>query len=176
MTMRDRQARRQAGSALFVALMMLVIMGFLGVAALDTVTRDRQVAGFQNRNKSAFYAAEAGVAEARSEVREVQSRTDNVDFLFTPGAPRLLGDAALYDREVNLPRFYGDPDFAPAVQYLEGDGPVPDGFNYGGSGKTIVETFWQINVVGESADGSRVPVEVVEVKALGGSPQHRNSY
>ena len=50
--------------ALFVTVLMLVFMTAIAFAALDTVARDRQVAGLQNRSRNAFYAAEAAVAEA----------------------------------------------------------------------------------------------------------------
>ena len=38
--------RGEQGSALFVAVMLMVLMGLIGFAALDTVTKDQQVAGF----------------------------------------------------------------------------------------------------------------------------------
>ena len=62
--------RSERGSALFVAVLMLVMMGFLGVAALDSVARDREVAGLQNRSRTAFYAAEAGLANARQLIHQ----------------------------------------------------------------------------------------------------------
>ena len=55
---------RQDGSALIIAMVMLALMGVIGLAALDTVTLDQQVASYQSRKRVAFYAAEAGVAEA----------------------------------------------------------------------------------------------------------------
>ena len=45
--MRARNERREEGLALFVTVLMLVLMGGIALAALDTVTRDRQVAGLQ---------------------------------------------------------------------------------------------------------------------------------
>jgi len=53
--------------------MMLVLMGLIGIAALDTMTKDRQVAGFQNRARLAFYAADAGVATGLNLVLGVAS-------------------------------------------------------------------------------------------------------
>jgi len=52
------------GSALLVAMVMLALMGLVGFASLDTVMRDRQVAGFQSRAQTALYAADAGIAES----------------------------------------------------------------------------------------------------------------
>ena len=55
---------RQEGSALLVAMVMLALMGLVGFASLDTVMRNRQVAGFQSRAQTALYAADAGIAES----------------------------------------------------------------------------------------------------------------
>jgi hypothetical protein len=159
--------RREQGSALFVAVMMLVLMGFLGLAALDRVMRDEQVAGFQNRARTAFYAAEAAVAEARSLLANsaiVSDRSSSVAF-HAEATPQSVGDAGLYDREGgNLPRYHGDPAFNPAIRYLK-DGPGLQGGNLQ-PGQGLVETLWQINVVGVSPDGSRSRIEVVAVRPM----------
>ena len=76
--MASSDRRREAGSALFIAVMMLVLMGALGIVALNEVTTDRQVAGVQNRAVSAFYSAEAGLAEARSLVKDIGTRTSTL--------------------------------------------------------------------------------------------------
>jgi hypothetical protein len=158
---------RNQGSALFVAVMMLVLMGFLGLAALDRVMRDEQVAGFQNRARTAFYAAEAAVAEARSLLANsaiVSDRSSAIPF-HPDTAPRTVGDTALYDREGGtLPRYHGDPSFNPAIRYLK-DGPGLQGGNLQ-PGQGLVETLWQINVVGASPDGSRSRIEVVAVRPM----------
>jgi hypothetical protein len=151
---------------MFVAVLMLVLMGALGLAAMETVNRDRQVAGFQNRNRAAFYAAEAGGAQGRALVRTVDSRTDTPVLAAT-----FLGDAALYDRETQLPQFYGDPAFAPNFVRYANDGGVAGGMNLGSKTK-FVNTLWQINVVGQSPNalgagqGSTARLEVVETKIL----------
>ncbi len=56
--------RRDEGSALLVAMVMLALMGLIGFSSLDTVMRDRQVAGFQSRAQNALYGADAGIAES----------------------------------------------------------------------------------------------------------------
>jgi hypothetical protein len=161
------RTRREGGSALFVAVMMLVLMGFLGLAALDRVTRDEQVAGFQNRARSAFYAAEAGVAAARSLVsdpNQVYDRTATPAFP-DQATPRQVGDVALYDREGGgLPEYYGDPAVAPKppIRWAkDGKGGGAFGMNLQANQGGLKETLWMINVVGESPDGSRSRVEVL---------------
>ena len=161
--------RHESGSAMFIAVLMLVLMGALGIAAMETVTRDRQVAGFQNRSRSAFYAAEAGAAQGRSLVRTVGSRGD-----LPPLPATNLGGAALYDRETQLPQYYGDPAVPNPIRYVQ-DGGVAGGSNLAGKGAKFVNTMWQINVTGQSAGstaiagsarGSTARVEVVETKVL----------
>jgi hypothetical protein len=151
---------RQEGAALFVAVMILALMGALGIMAFNTVLVDRQVAGFQNRAKTAFYAAEAGAAEGRALVRTVGSRTET-----PPLNPRTLGDAALYDREFAQPAYSGDPAFANPVRYI-GDGVMAGGANLQMRGQKFVNTLWQINVQGQSPDGATTRIEVVETKTL----------
>jgi hypothetical protein len=150
----------QEGAALFVAVMVLALMGALGIMAFNTVMVDRQVAGFQNRAKTAFYAAEAAAAEGRSLVRSVGSRTE------TPSLnPRALGDATLYDREFALPSYSGDPAFPNPIRYI-GDGVMSGGSNLQMKGQKFVNTLWQINVQGRSPDGSTTRIEEVETKTL----------
>jgi Tfp pilus assembly protein PilX len=162
-TMFDTKRRGETGSALFIAVMMLVLMGFLGLAALERVGSDEQVAGFQNRQRTAFYAAEAGVSDGRLEVKDSAAMLATTRNWHTAAAPQDLGDAALYDREGALPRFYGDPDatnpFDPsdAFQSIEKVGksakPVPGGRINVGS-RSPVQAFWQVSALGQSPDRS----------------------
>jgi len=158
--MRRSNGPHQEGAALFVAVLILALMGALGIMAFNTVLVDRQVAGFQNRARTAFYAAEAAAAEGRSLVRSVGSRSQ------TPNLnPRPLGDLALYDREFALPSYSGDPAFPNPIRYI-GDGTMAGGANLQMRGQKFVNTLWQINVQGQSPDGSTTRIEVVETKTL----------
>ena len=158
--MKGSERVHQEGAALFVAVMVLALMGALGIMAFNTVLVDRQVAGFQNRAKTAFYAAEAAASEGRSLVRTVGSRSQ------TPNLnPRALGGAALYDREFALPSYSGDPAFPNPIRYI-GDGTMAGGANLQMKGQKFVNTLWQINVQGQSPDGSTTRIEVVESKTL----------
>jgi Tfp pilus assembly protein PilX len=180
MLTRKASSRRERGSALFIAVMMLTLMGFLGLAALDRVTRDEQVAGYQNRARTAFYAAEAGIAEGRRIVRfVVEAQTDLPNFP-TQAVPRTLGDSVLFDREGgNLPRYFGDPNDALASERCgvaaataicfakKGvSGGAGLGMNLHVGQATIDEALWHIGVVGESPDGSRSRVSVLESKVM----------
>ena len=67
--------RRQQGSALLIVMLVMAMMGLIGFAALEAVTRDQRVAGFMKRKKIAFFAAEAGVSTALHALR-VNARSD----------------------------------------------------------------------------------------------------
>jgi hypothetical protein len=155
----DRRTHQQ-GAALFVSVLILALMGALGIMAFNTVLVDRQVAGFQNRAKTSFYAAEAAAAQGRSLIRTVGSRSD------TPALPpRSLGDTGLYDREHARPRYSGDPAFPNPIRYIA-DSRLAGGANLQMKGQKFVNTLWQINVQGQSPDGSTTRIEVVETKVL----------
>ncbi len=157
--------QREQGLALVITVLLLVLMAGIAMAALETVMRDRQVAGLQNRSRSAFYAGEAAIAEARSLVRNVSSRSVLPTF-YDEATPKVLGDAALYDRESSLPRFYGDPAYADPIRYSEEAPGGGEGMNLSVQGQRLSSTLWQINVIGESADGSKSRLEVVEAKVM----------
>jgi Tfp pilus assembly protein PilX len=158
----QHERRRESGSALFLAVMMLALMGFLGIAALDRVTRDEQVAGYQNRARTAMWAAEAGLARAR----QVVKTTDPIDnttfpnFPATQGAPETVGDTALYDREGGaLPEYYGDPWIGqPPIRPAWDSGRLAGGNVQEGSQNLNKYLFWA-NVVGQSPDGSQARLE-----------------
>lgn len=147
------ESRREAGSALFVSMMLLVLLGLVGFAALETVTRDTQVAGYQNHKRVAFYAAEAGLVAA-------------IQSLQTTGAaaivPTNLGDTATYP--------YGQPSFAldtsngPALVDLGTSSGGSGGMNLaiGGEGVPVQKVhYWRIKVQGQAPTGTTSRVEAL---------------
>lgn len=163
-----RENRRESGVAMFVAVLLLVLMGWIGLSALNTTTRDQQVAGYQNRSRSAFFAAEAGAAKGRAVLRTVSDRNS------TPALPTaFLGDAAMYARWQQQPQYYADPAFPKPIRYVTDIGPAP-GANL--ANPKLFSTLWLINVVGQSYDASggigshrasTVRIEVGELRTLG---------
>jgi hypothetical protein len=158
--MKERNGSHQEGAALFVAVLILALMGAMGIMAFNTVLVDRQVAGFQNRANTAFYAAEAAAATGRSILRSVGDRTDLPAL-----PPSTLGDMALYDREAALPSYSGDPAEVDPIKWLR-DGQRAGGMGVDSGGQAFVYTLWQISVQGQSPDGSTARIEVVESKVL----------
>ena len=162
--MTTRRIRREGGSALIVTVLLLVLLSVLGLAALDTVQRDQQVAGFQNRARVAFYAAEAGIADAKNRLRDVWTDTATVDFPDQANAI-FVGDAALFP--LGRPSYYADPDATQGVELLPEVAPSLGG---GGDqrlgGSTRVNMLWRISVAGETPEGARSRLEVVATREL----------
>jgi hypothetical protein len=154
---RRHESRRTEGSALLVAVMMLVLMGLIGVAALDTMTKDRQVAGFQNRARLAFYAADAGVNTGLNLVLNAGNRSAKPPLPLTA-----LGDTVIYPN--GRPAFTGDPLVANPITYSKDGGPV-QGMNLQVPVQ-FVNTLWDIRVEGQTPDGGRSHLEAMATKML----------
>ena len=151
--------RREEGAALFVAVMMLVMMGMLGLAALETVSQDGTIAGFQNRARTAFYAAEAGLGMSKGLVRTAGERSDR------PGLVQAqLGDGAAYP--YGRPEYAADPEFADPIRYVLDGPPWAQGGDLRVGKQRLVHTLWQVNVQGATPDGTSARVEAVLTKLL----------
>ena len=143
--------RRESGSALLVTVMLLLMLGLVGLAALNTATRDQQVAGFQNRNRIALYAAEAGISEAL----ETLSTGATPDVTTTT-----LGDASLYPH--GAPLYRPDTSVPTPIQNL-GTAPFPGmALNMGQGGLPLYQLdYWRVHVEGLATGGSRTRLQVV---------------
>ena len=150
MSQRNRD-RRQSGSALLIAVVLLLLLGLLGFAALDTVTRDQQVAGFQNRKKMAFYAAEAGVAEAF----EKMVSTGNPTIVGTN-----VGDSTIFPH--GQPSYQPDPSTTDPFDPMGATALPGTSLNIGQGGvPTYQLSYWRIRVQGDARGGSLARVEAV---------------
>lgn len=164
--MSQRSLRREGGSALIVTVLLLVLLGIIGLAALDTVQSDQQVAGFQNRSRMAFYAAEAGVADAKNRLRDVWSTDATVAFP-DDSAPVMMGDTAQFP--TGQPSYYADPLAAAGIEYMNAGAPsVAGGHDQRLGGSSRVNTLWRIRVEGNAPGGSTSRLEVVATRELDG--------
>lgn len=157
--------RREQGSALVVTVLLLVLLGVIGLAALDTVTRDQQVAGFQNRSRIAFYAAEAGVADAKNRLREVWAIDQVVAFPDEANAVE-IGDTVSFP--YGQPLYFGDPSVPSAIRWAESGVPDCEGNDCRQGGSMKVNTLWQIRVTGRANDGATSLIEVMATRKLDG--------
>jgi Tfp pilus assembly protein PilX len=149
--MQSAPKRGERGSALLVTVMLLMMLGLVGLAALGTTTRDQQVAGFQNRKRMALYAADAGIAEA-------------LERLTTTSVPSVstldLGDTTIFP--YGRPSYRPDPTTASPTKDL-GNAPFPGmGLNLGQGGlPTYQINYWRLRVQGLAPGGTQAKVEAV---------------
>jgi Tfp pilus assembly protein PilX len=149
--------KNQRGSALLIVMLVMAMMGIIGFAALESVTRDQRVAGFLKRKKIAFFAAEAGVSSA------LYALSINGDPTF---AQATVGNTSWFEH--GLPTYSMDTSGGAASAYL-GPGKL-EGYNMqtqqGGTTQFSLE-MWQVNVVGEAVGGtvSRIQVANGTLKA-----------
>jgi len=141
----------ERGSALLISTLLLLLIGLFGLAALGTVTKDQQVAGFQKRKKLAFYAAEAGVAKA----------LETLTTAFSPSVPTTnVGDSSLFPH--GQPSYQEDSTAADPIEPL-GNGAFPGmSINLGQGGTpTYMLSYWRIRVEGRAPGGSVARIETV---------------
>jgi hypothetical protein len=158
--------RREQGVILFVAVLILALMGALAIASLESASRDQQSAGYYNRSNTALFAAEAGVAAAIAMI-ELPTKPACPGFIAfsTLGVPSYIGDTSMWASFGGQPKFYGDPAVANPIQCI-GTRTRPGGSMSVAGGSEIVED-WRIYIVGESPDGSRARVEVMHEVVTG---------
>ena len=77
---KSRQHKREEGVALMISILLLMAVSALALSTMQTAASDGQVAGFQNQETIAFYAAEAGIADARAIVRSMGERTEEPNY------------------------------------------------------------------------------------------------
>ena len=164
--------RREEGFALLVTMLTLALVSTVAVASLDTVMRDRQVAGYQMRSRAALYAAEAGVASATGIIRSgaqalasggVAGLESWNPAFPTQQAPQSLGTAS------NPPVFYGDPNASKPIRYIDRAGPCWAGNINGvmsmntGGGQNVVwlDALWDIRTSGLTNDGATVDIDAI---------------
>ena len=142
---------REAGIALLASVLLLLMLATIGLASLNVVERDQQVAGYLNRKAIALHAADAGVARALSEM----SATG------TPSVPATtMGDATLYPH--GQPSYRTDTTAATPIEEA-GKGQLGGHtLNIGAGGGAAFEVrYWKIRVQGEAPGGSVARVEVL---------------
>jgi len=167
------RGRREAGVALLIAILMLIIFGAMAVASMDTVTRDRQISGIHSQANLSFQAAEAGVAAGLAALRNpVVPWPSSIAGLanFQPPLPNIgLGSASEYP--YGQPSYVTDPNAGGVpIRYLGVGGECPgwevsiDVSNIGGGGITVLETVFDIRVQGQTQTGARTRIEAAAAR------------
>jgi hypothetical protein len=147
---------------LFIAVLVLALMGALAVASIDTASRDRQAAGYYNRSNNALFAADAGVAHAIALIKADGSSGCPKTIAFaTQGTPALLGDTTTYMKYGDQPKYYGLPAAGANAIQCTGYRNKGGGMSRIGSRPPARYAQWMVQIVGESADGSQSRLEVL---------------
>jgi hypothetical protein len=169
-TMKPSDRRREAGMALMLSILLLITVTALALSTMQTAASDGTIAGFQNQEAMAFYAAEAAVAEARSIVREMGERSQVPEYpadfpdQANPVELATSGDYATGEQPV----YYADPDpdLTTPIGYVGEGRQCTEGCNMTIGGAKYNHTKWQINVIGESPSGDQKRLEVVATRLL----------
>jgi hypothetical protein len=162
--------KRERGVALVLSMLLLIAVSGLALSTMQTAASDGTVAGFQNQEQIAFYAAEAGIADARAVIRNMGERTQlptyPTDFP-NQGTPEALSQSSEFVGGTQ-PVYYADPapPAAAPIGYIGEGTQCTEGCNMTLGGLKYNHTRWQINVVGESPSGDQKRVEVVATRLL----------
>jgi hypothetical protein len=161
-------AKREGGIALMVSILLLIAVSGLALSTMQTAASDGTVAGFQNQEQIAFYAAEAGIAEARKVVRDMGSRDQVPDYpadFPNAGAPVEIATSADFQGG-NQPEYYADPSMTEPISYVGEGSQCTEGCNMTIGGLKYNHTKWRVTVVGESPSGDQKRLEVVATRML----------
>lgn len=169
---RAASRRREQGMALMLSILLLITVSALALSTMQTAASDGTVAGFQNQETMAFYAAEAAIAEARNVVRQMGERSQvpqyPADFP-DPANPVELSTSSDFATG-EQPVYYADPNppdpLVGAIGYVGEGKQCTEGCNMNIGGTKYNHTKWQINVVGESPSGDQKRLEVVATRLL----------
>jgi len=104
----SRRSRREEGTALVIALLLLTGVSLIGVYAVFTSTVETRIAGNERLLEEAFYAAEGGTDYGH---RVIELVLDSQTPVFPPGVT--VSDQDAFEEEV---RGFVDHDPDPSVQ------------------------------------------------------------
>lgn len=148
------RGKREGGAALLMSMLMLVLMGMIGIASLDTVMRDRQVAGFQSLSQTALYAADAGVSEGLDIVRReiVGAALAPGDCLPTQVPATALANGSSYAPDATAP--------VPTICMLASAEPCAEIDASIEQGQPIyLYTVWNVRVQGSAPAGATARIQ-----------------
>jgi len=154
----SERRRREGGAALLVAMLMLALMALIGFASMDTVMRDRQVAGNTSRHESAVHAADAALAGAIDVLRsEAVPPALPANYCLTGTVPTgTLTNNASYGPDSTV-----SPNqiclLAQTAEPCEGM-PIDSGFVY---------TVWDVRTQGQAPGGAVARIQATATRCQG---------
>ncbi len=153
--MTHRPVRRdEAGMALLIAVLMLLMISAIGVAAIDHSGDESESAGHERRTATTFYAADAGIQYGRTRVFTNPPNLDEFEVSLSDGTTFRSGT-----RSDGAATALESPDI----------GAPPEGFsiNVGGAGGFVSQNL-TMNVTGEGGGNSTVELETRLAQTVSG--------
>ena len=163
--MNDIGRRAEGGSALLITMVILVLLGIIGLAGLNTVMRDRQSAGFSNRTSLALYAAEAGLAAGQ---QLVAASTTGGTAPMLPACMAATQVGGAMDFVAGNPTYCGDPRAMDPIEQVGTFQDVASGDNLALQGGRFHNSLWSIRVQGQVPGGGRARVQSVVAQSVYG--------
>jgi hypothetical protein len=163
------QQKREAGAALLIAVLLLAMLGVIGLASMETVTRDRR--------RVALYAAEAGVSHATGIIRQNaqilapggEGALESFDPAFPGKGATAVATLGADFPAPGSPSYRMDPNAqdptdlaapAQAVRYM-GRGELCPGWIMSMTVGSVIwaEALWDIRVAGSGPGGGNVAIQ-----------------
>jgi hypothetical protein len=94
----------EEGAALVISMLVMVVLTVIGVAASNTSVLEILIANSSKNRKAAFYAAEAGIEDARKELTDILSSQSSLDTwdlssLADVPSPEYPGEKYIFENE-----------------------------------------------------------------------------
>jgi Tfp pilus assembly protein PilX len=127
----------QRGSALVVALLMLVVLTLLGIAAITTSTTEVEISGNEKLSKMAFYGADAGTETGCELLEQNIDQRNWTDNSILPNANVAVMNGSFYLNRSS------DAGINPVPSDTNQDATLPlSAVNTSGSPYTVITTIY----------------------------------
>jgi hypothetical protein len=129
----ERGLRDERGAALLIAVVLLLLMSALGITALQHAQDEAAASGRSRRKDATLYAAEAGLAQAQSNLLVGYASPTGVAPSFTIDQPALVSDG--FGNPIAVRTGRPESAIAQSVDATSASsGEPPDGYQIGAGG------------------------------------------
>ena len=169
----------ERGAALITGLLLVLVLTILSMAAMMSTATELKIAANDRSAKQVFYAAEAGLEDARSRLQTAASASPITDspanpswkaFVGTSTKAALMGyDSGSSDHSL-FTRLDGSLDYATKVEYkLDGSGNIlkwgdTDGDGVSEENTSLGNNIYVITSEGYGPNGASKPVKIEATK------------
>lgn len=158
------QARKEEGSVLLIALLILALLTLIGISATTTSEIELQISGNQKIHKMVFYAAEAGIEVGRAVLNDLKAADSGSWDTLLSGTQSLDDVIGAENRKVGEAPF--EASFTLAV---EDNGDL--------DGNTLVDTDNTIYLTSTGSYGNaQVEIETIVCYTGGGDQYAQEHY